>query len=183
HPNVGILAFQELRGVFDSPQEALKTASITEETRYCSEFVGCGFAMKSSVYKATRGFPVWVDIYCEEGCVSIEAQALGYQILYVPSILINHRVDKMKRKREGKNYFRFKKQLRNEANYFIVYYPKPFKALLRLFWSNLKNYAVKDFKYFYIYVVTFFKILLELPKTLKYRYPVKMEIIDYKRKL
>jgi GT2 family glycosyltransferase len=180
---LGIIAYNEIRGVFNTSMDALNASGSRKDNTYCSEFVGCGFAIKNDVYRQTRGFPLWMDIYCEEGCVAIETQALGYKILKANDILINHRVNKNERMASGRNYFRFRKQLRNEANFFIVYYPRPIKALLRLFWHNLKNYGLKDYKYFFIYVVVFFKVIFELPKTLKIRTPVKQEVIVLRRNL
>lgn len=183
NPDVAILAFTEIRGLFNSNSEAIEQLKSDKPSFYTNEFVGCGFAIRSSVYKLTQGFPLWMDIYCEESCVSIEVQAMGYHILHTNEIAINHRVNKKTRRQQGRNYFRFKKQLRNEANYFIVYYPNPIKALIRLFWNNLKGYGVKNLRYFFIYIITFFKVIFDLPKTLKYRNPVKQEVIIQKRHL
>jgi GT2 family glycosyltransferase len=180
---VGIIAYKEIRGVFETDKDALNASGSSTDNRLCSEFVGCGFAIRNNIYKETRGFPLWMDIYCEEGCVAIETQALGYQILKTNDILINHRVNKNERIASGRNYFRFKKQLRNEANFFIVYYPRPVKALLRLFWHNFINYAIKDRRYCYLYVTSIFKICNGLPSILKYRRPVMANVISERRKL
>ena len=51
--NVGVIAFNEIRGVFESDEEALKE-NLESKEYICSEFVGCGFAIKKkciSVYK------------------------------------------------------------------------------------------------------------------------------------
>ena len=63
---------------------------------------------------------MWMDIYGEESCVSIELLDLGYELLWVNDIVINHKVD-LSQEKAGKNYFRFKKQLINSNNFFVVY--------------------------------------------------------------
>src|SRR5690606_13336476 len=145
---VGVLAFQEIKGVFNSDTEALTQRQEILEEFLCSEFVGCGFAIRKEVYQATNGFPLWIDIYGEESCVSIEVLAQGYDILYTNSISVNHRVNREERFKIGRNYFRFEKQLKNTAFYYLVYYPFPLYKISRLLWHNFKKYAFTDWNYF-----------------------------------
>lgn len=179
---LGVIAFQEIRGVYDSDHDAIKRikkgpAFIT------NDFVGCGFAIRKSVYDATRGFPVWIDIYGEEPSVAIEVQNLGYEILYDYDIAVNHRIDPEKRRLSGRNYFRFEHQLQNELRFFTVYYKKPLKRIARLLFHNFKKYSLKDFKYFRIYVKVLFQFIMKLPYILKFRCPVKKETIENKNQV
>jgi len=183
NPNVGILAFEEIKGVFISDVEALKQSQREIKEFLCSEFIGCGFAIKKSVYNKTNGFPVWIDIYGEESCVSIEVLAKGYDILYSNKIKVNHRVDREKRKLDKQNYFRFGKQLKNSTYYFLVYYPFPLINILKLYWHNFKKYALNDFEYCKIYFKTIFVVLINIPKILKYRNSVDKSLIIKMRNL
>lgn len=183
NPNVGILAFEEIKGVFISDVEALKQSQREIKEFLCSEFIGCGFAIKKSVYNKTNGFPVWIDIYGEESCVSIEVLAKGYDILYSNKIKVNHRVDREKRKLDKQNYFRFGKQLKNSTYYFLVYYPFPLINILKLYWHNFKKYALSDFEYCRIYFKTIFVVLINIPKILKYRNSVDKSLIIKMRNL
>lgn len=183
NPNVGILAFEEIKGVFISDVEALKQSQREIKEFLCSEFIGCGFAIKKSVYNKTNGFPVWIDIYGEESCVSIEVLAKGYDILYSNKIKVNHRVDREKRKLDKQNYFRFGKQLKNSTYYFLVYYPFPLINILKLYWHNFKKYALNDFEYCRIYFKTIFVVLINIPKILKYRNSVDKSLIIKMRNL
>lgn len=177
HPNVGILAFQEIKGVFNSDAEALSHKKLTIDEYYCNEFIGCGFAIKNEVYKVTNGFPVWVDIYGEESCVSIEVLAKGFDILNTNRIAVNHRVNLELRIKAGANYFRFGKQLKNATYYYLVYYPFPIIKIARLFWHNFKKYATKDWSYFKIYFQTIRIIVLYLPQLIKFRNPVDIKVL------
>lgn len=179
---IGIIAFQEIRGVYDS--DAIASEHIKSEPAFITnDFVGCGFAIRKSVYDATRGFPVWIDIYGEEPCIAIEVQDLGYEILYDYNIAVNHRIDKEKRKSSGRNYFRFEHQLQNELRFFLVYYKKPLKRITRLLLHNFKKYALKDFNYFKIFMKVFFMFILKLPYVFKFRAPVKQKTIENKNKV
>lgn len=179
YPNVGVLAFQEIKGVFNSDAEALAQKQESLEEYLCSEFVGCGFAIKKNVYDSTRGFPVWVDIYGEESCVSIEVLANGYDILYTNRIAVNHRVNREERFSTGKNYYRFGKQLKNTVFYYLVYYPKPLFKIVRLLWHNFKKYGSSDWNYFFAFFKSLLTIIINLEKVLKYRNPVDSK--DLKR--
>ena len=180
--HIGIVAFQEVRGVFSSDQNALQHSKDLE-AYFTSDFVGCGFAIKKEVYEATNGFPTWIDIYGEEPAVALEVLDLGYTILYQPSIKVNHRVDVVQRKLQGRNYFRFEHQLKNTLRYYLVYYPKPVRKVVRTLLHNFKKYALKDWTYFKAFIKVFFSTLFKLPSILKYRQPVKVETIKNKLNL
>ncbi len=179
---IGILAFQEIKGVFNSDEEALKQA-ITTDSYICNSFIGCGFAIKKNVYNATNGFPKWIDIYGEEDCVALEVISKGYDIKYSSHILINHRVDFASRKTKGYHEFRFQKQLKNTMYYYLVYYRYPLIPIVKLLAHNLKKYAFKSFKYFYNFWKSIITVIITLPKVLQYREPVKTSVIDKKKRL
>ncbi|MEL1240154.1 glycosyltransferase family 2 protein [Flavobacterium flavipallidum] len=183
YPNVGVLAFQEIKGIFNSEDEALAQKEKGVVNYLCSEFVGCGFAIRKSVYDLTRGFPVWIDIYGEESCVSMEVLANGYDILYTNYIAVNHRVNKEERFKTGRNYFRFGKQLKNTAFYYLVYYPFPFYKICRLLGHNFKKYAFKDWNYFIAFFSSVFTIIINLTKVLKYRNPIDSKVLKKIRQL
>lgn len=183
NPHVGIFAFEEIRGIFASDNDALAQSANSKKEFLCSEFIGCGFAIRKSVYMATNGFPVWIDIYGEESCLSIEVLANGYDILYSNEIKINHRVNKEQRKKSKQNYFRFGKQLKNTTYYFLVYYPFPLYNILKLYWHNFKKYALTDWEYFKIYFKTIFVVLIHFPKILTYRHAVDKSLILKMRNL
>jgi GT2 family glycosyltransferase len=183
HSNVGIIAFQEVKGIYASELEALAQSNLPEEEYYTNDFIGSGFAIRKKVYEATNGFPVWIDIYGEESCVAIEVMANGFDIFYSNTIKVNHRVDKEARKNAGQHYYRFGKQLKNTTYYFLVYYPFPFGRIIKLYWHNFRKYALTDAKCFKIYFMTILEVLLHLPRVLKYRNPVEVASINKIRNL
>jgi GT2 family glycosyltransferase len=183
YANLGIIAFQEVKGVFVSDTEARLQSESPKEEFYTNDFIGCGFAIRKEVYEATNGFPVWIDIYGEESCLALEVMNKGFDILYTNVIKVNHRVNKESRKHSGQNYFRFGKQLKNTTYYFLVYYPFPYVRILKLYWHNFRKYALTDIKCFKIYFRTVFEVLLDFPKILKYRNPVDQTLLHKIRNL
>jgi GT2 family glycosyltransferase len=170
---IGIIAFQEIRGVFISDQEALENAEPDIAKYKTNDFVGCGFAIRKEIYEKTNGFPVWIDIYGEESCLAIEVLDLDYEIYYDNTIIVNHRVDRNKRLGQGRNYFRFEKQLKNTIHYFIVYFPNPFIKIMILLLHNFKKYGLHDLTYFQLFWKSTFAACEELFFVLKFRKPIK----------
>ncbi|MDI1305922.1 MAG: glycosyltransferase [bacterium] len=170
---IGIIAFQEIRGVFISDEEALIMAEPKMDSYPTNDFVGCGFAIKKEVYDSTNGFPVWIDIYGEESCLAIEVLDLGYDINYDSTIIVNHRVDRKKRLEQGRNYFRFEKQLKNTIYYYVVYYPNPMLKIARLLFHNFKKYGLYNLTYFKLFWSALFSVTKELRAVLQFRKPVQ----------
>ncbi|WP_083477136.1 glycosyltransferase family 2 protein [Lacinutrix algicola] len=181
--SIGVIAFQEIKGIYKNDSEALASKPKKQLHYLCKEFVGCGFAIKKSTYFNTRGFPVWVDIYGEESCVSIEVIANGEKILYTNNISVNHRVDMAARKKAGNNYFRFEKQLKNTLFYYLVYYKYPAIKILKLIYHNFFKYAIKDFSFFKGFVFAISQAIFKFPNVLKYRKPIATKFIELKDKL
>lgn len=175
---IGVIAFQEIRGLFISDQEALQNAEPNIVQYQTNDFVGCGFAIRKEVYEKTNGFPMWIDIYGEESCLAIEVLDLGYEIHYDNTIIVNHRVDRKKRLGLGRNYFRFEKQLKNTIFYYVVYYPNPMLKIARLLFHNFKKYGLENPTYFQLFWKSIFIAGKELFFVLKYRKPVKKSTLQ-----
>lgn len=170
---LGIIAFQEVRGVFESDDLALQQAEKELIHYQTNDFIGCGFAIKKEVYQKTNGFPLWMDIYGEETCVAYEVLDADYEIIYDNSIIVNHRVNKLQRQQQGKYYFRFQKQLKNTIFFFLVYRKNPSKLILKTIFHNFKKYALKDVTYFRLFWIALFQVLFHFFSVLKYRKPIK----------
>lgn len=165
--NLGILAFIEIKGLFENPKKQL--GHTKKEGFLTTEFIGCGFAVRKKIYDKTIGFPTWIDIYGEETCLSIAVMDLNYDIYFTNQVAVNHRVDIQKRKLQGKNYFRFQKQLQNSFRIYVVYYPNPLPRILRLLWHNFKKYAISDTTYFKLYCLAIGNMFWSFPMVIKVR--------------
>ncbi len=177
--NLAVLAFEEIKGIFENDAQALKN-HIPNEEFYCREFVGCGFVIKKEAYEQTGGFPNWMKIYGEESCLSIELLDLGYTILYTSQISVNHRVNKEERKHLKKTVFRFENQLSNSALFYFAYYPKILipKRLAALIFHNFRKYAFKDSAFFKAFFRALINFLIRIPEIFEYRKVVKKETLE-----
>tara|TARA_R100000935_G_scaffold16940_4_gene33441 strand:- start:2370 stop:3257 length:888 start_codon:yes stop_codon:yes gene_type:complete len=178
NPNLGILAFQEIKGKFEKdivPKDLIRS----EDDFLVNDFVGCGFCIRRKVYDEIRGFPLWIDIYGEEVCVALEVLEKGYDILYTHKISVNHRVDLEIRKLQGANYFRFGKQLKNTSFFYLVYYPFPLllKKITRLYFLNFKKYALQDRYYFKEYLKATKINFMSISKILEFRKPISKKTL------
>lgn len=169
NPKYGILAFYELK-VKDLPL----VMEIPEINYEVNEFVGCGFAIKKSVYQKTNGFPVWMDIYGEEKALATEVINLGFIIHYTSSIIIHHRVDLLNRKKLGYDISRFNKSLLNQSRYILIYYPPldSIFSIFKLYYHNLLKYGLKHRKYFYSWSKIFALFFITIPIYIRYRTPI-----------
>jgi GT2 family glycosyltransferase len=176
---LGIIAFKEIKGIFKSDEEIPESFKKEKQDYLVKDFLGCGFAIKKKVYERTRGFPVWIDIYGEEVCVAMETLDLGYNILFTYKVLVNHRTDKQKLNIAGANYYRFQKQLKNTAFFYMVYYPFPLvlKKIVQLYLMNFMKYALKDRNYFKNFLYSFWQILTSMRKILFFRKQISRETL------
>ena len=169
---LGIIAFQDIRGIFDTDEKVLENANFNQDPYLTSDFVGCGFAISKEAYFSTRGFPTWIDIYGEESCLAIEVLESNYDILHQPKIAVNHRVDTQRRLLAGRNYFRFEKQLKNTFKYYLAYYPNPTFRIAKMLHHNLMKYGLQDFRFFRLFFKSVFNVLIGLPQLPAYRKPI-----------
>lgn len=183
NPNVGIIAFQEIKGLYETDDDALETRETQVLQYQTNDFIGCGFAIKNTIYNKTRGFPAWIDIYGEESCLSIEILDLGSEILYNNQIIVNHRLDRKQRLAKGRNYFRFEKQLKNSIYYYLVYYRNPVFKILKLLVHNFRKYALTDKKCFFLFFKSIFTALKNIVRILKFRKPVSNNTIQKMKSL
>lgn len=179
NPTVAVLTFEEIKGIYENDSCALEH-HIAQNEFLCNSFVGCGFAILKAAYTKIDGFPEWMDIYGEEGAVSIQLMNKGYGILYTSQISVNHRVNRALRKLEGGNFFRFQKQLYNMGMYFLIFYPRHLlpRKLLKLFWHNLSKYAFTDVNFFLAFFKALFLFLLKASFIINKRSPVSEETIN-----
>jgi len=179
---VGVITFREIRGVFTHEELLIKIKENVFPDYKCNDFVGCGFAIRKEVYLATNGFPVWIDIYGEESCVSIEVLANNSEIIHTSKIIVNHRVDNRMRNLNKHNYFRFGKQLTNTTYFYIVYFKYPIVKILRLYWHNFRKYAVTDFRYLSKFCNSIFEVFWNFKALLKHRKPVPNKVLELMKK-
>ena len=174
---VGILAMEEIR-IPGWQDDELGQANSELEEYLTNEFIGCGFAIRREVYSQITGFPIWMTIYGEEACVSIEVLNINYKILFSNRVRVIHRLDRGKRKAHGLDILRFRKQIVNTAGYYIIYHPNPLRKIPRLLTHNFLKYALINMLYFTHYFRAISQLIWKTPFFLKHRSPVKKSTIE-----
>lgn len=106
HEDVGILAFQSRDYYtdelvrFEIPDPPDLVTPPTEEYR-TSAFIGVGVAFRRSVFEDAGDFPTSFIYGFEEMDLSIRALDAGYDILYVPSLVVRHKKSPKARRSES----------------------------------------------------------------------------------
>lgn len=179
NPRLGIIGYKELKGTLQSKPVPKEYVFAKKENVLVKDFLGCGFAIKKSVYDSTRGFPEWIDIYGEEICLAFETLHAGFDIMFTHEIVVHHRKDVQLRKKSGANLFRFEKQLKNTTFFYLVYYPLPLmlKKLLKLYLHNFRKFAVRDPAFLKSFISATIDSVWGIKRVLRYRKPVSKKEI------
>lgn len=103
-------------------------------------FVGCGHVWKMSAWREIPDYPEWLGFYGEENYASMQLFRIGWQVHYLPSVLVQHRVDLLQRRSEPDYARRMRFSLRSGwAAYFIFL---PWKSVVKMMayteWMQLR---------------------------------------------
>lgn len=88
HAQCGAIAFRIFWG--GAPPESEETDEVSHVVK---GFVGCGHAWRMEAWNQIPDYPEWFGFYGEEEVAAMDLFANGWQVWYVPSILVWHRVD------------------------------------------------------------------------------------------
>lgn len=89
-------------------------------------FIGCGFAIRRNLFEKIGWYPESFFIYENETKVSFEIRKAGYEILYDPSCLIQHRANLEQRPGWRRIFY----PTRNNLWLIRQYYPAPIASYL-----------------------------------------------------
>ncbi len=162
HPNCGLLAFRIFWG---------KELPISMESKDIPErvngFVGCGHVWRMETWKLISDYPEWFVFYGEEEFASFQLFKINKEIIYVPDILVNHRVDIVSRRNNNDYQFRLRRSLSSGWFMYFLFYPLrliPQKISYTL-WIQLKNKSFKgDILASKAIFQAIFDVLINLPK-------------------
>jgi len=154
--NCGVIAFRifwskELPSKLDSEDESCKVKG----------FVGCGHAWRMDAWRNIPNYPEWFVFYGEEEFASYQLFKNGWQVHYVPQVLVHHRVEVSNRKSQNDYGIRLRRSLRSGwYNYFLFLpWSQIPKRFLYTFYMQLK---LKVFKGDFKATIAIFKALLDL---------------------
>jgi len=166
--------------IFWGKEELTKTKTNSVPKRV-SGFVGCGHAWRMSDWHKTEGYPGWFVFYGEEDYAAYRLFKLKKEIWYLPSVLVQHRVD-VKERKELKDYqLRLRRALR--AGWYLMFLFFPLRIIPRRIGysiiTQIKKRTFKgDLKGTLAILLGGFDLLIHIPKLLKESNRLSIEEFD-----
>ncbi|MFY0714764.1 glycosyltransferase [Seonamhaeicola sp. NFXS20] len=133
-------------------------------------FVGCGHVWRMEVWRSIPNYPEWFVFYGEEEFASYQLFKAGWEVHYVPEILVHHRVD-IKGRKSHKDYkIRLRRSLRSGWYLYFLFYP--LKTIPRRFlytlWIQIKTKVLKgDFRALLAIFQALGNLVINFPRLLK----------------
>lgn len=140
HENCGVIACRVFWGK-DKP----KSIHSNEAIERVNGFVGCGHVWNIKVWKMIPNYPQWFVFYGEEDFASLQLLKKGFQIHYVPQILVHHRVNVLARKKDKDYQIRRRRSLRSAWYNYFIFYPISIipKKIAYSVLQQIKNHTLK----------------------------------------
>ncbi|WP_374550739.1 glycosyltransferase family 2 protein [Flavobacterium sp.] len=135
-------------------------------------FVGCGHAWRMKAWHEIPDYPEWFEFYGEENYASLELIKNKWLVQYLPSILVQHRVELKKRTQTNKDFsFRYRRALR--ADWYNIFMFYPFSNAIKVFlYSNymqIKKIFSGNFKILKPLILAKIDLVLNIPRVIKNR--------------
>jgi glycosyltransferase involved in cell wall biosynthesis len=133
-------------------------------------FVGCGHIWNMQAWREIPEYPAWFVFYGEEQFAAFQLFKKGWEVHYVPEILVQHRVEIKERKKDKDYYVRMRRALRSGWYLYLLFYPwnKIPKRLAYTLWMQLKLKVFRgDLKAGWAIVLALWDVIVNLPRILK----------------
>jgi len=169
--------------VYWGENEPVHTNS-NEKTLRVKGFVGCGHVWNMKAWNEISNYPDWFVFYGEEEFASFQLFKNGWEVHYLPSVLVHHRVDVRSRKKDKDYRLRLRRSLRSGWYLYFLFYPWKLipKKLTYTLWMQFKLKVIKgDFKAFMAILQAMGDVLINIPRLMKNSNRLSSE--EYKRYL
>lgn len=141
-----------------------------EEIIRTKAFVGCGHIWNMQAWREIPNYPAWFVFYGEEEFAAFQLFKKGWEIHYLPQILVHHRVVVKARKQQSDYQIRLRRSLRSGWYLYFLFYPFltiPKKVLYTL-WIQIKTKMAKgDWIATMAIAQAVFDVIFNFPKLLK----------------
>lgn len=165
NPNAGLLGFR----VFWSKESPVNELTSDLPVRMKS-FVGCGHVWRMSVWSNIPKYPEWFEFYGEEDFASYQLFKKGWEIHYLPQVLVHHRVDLKSRKTNSDYGIRLRRSLRSGWYLYFLFLPIHLipRKMIYSVWIQLKLKVFKgDFQALKALAAALFDLVMASPKIIK----------------
>lgn len=181
HPQCGVIACRILWGI-DVPEQTISN----ESTLRVKGFVGCGHVWNMKAWSTIPDYPEWFIFYGEEDFASYQLLKVGWQVQYVPSILVHHRVNLKTRKKNTDYTMRQRRSLSSGWYLLFLFYPKKLipRKMLYSIYMQLKAKVFKgDLKALQAISLALLDLVVALPKIMKSNFRLTQVELDTYNKL
>ena len=151
------------------------TTTTTAVAQQVKSFVGCGHAWRMKAWQTIPNYPEWYEFYGEENYASLQLFKQGYTVEYVPSVLVQHRVDLKKRTQTNQDFeFRYRRAIRADWYNFFLFYPLNVAVKLFLYsiFMQLKKIVKGEFKITKPLLLAKMDLVLKIKKIFANRNPL-----------
>lgn len=165
NPKCGVIACRIFWGL-ELPDFTFSGEAI-ERTR---GFVGCGHVWNMEAWRDIPDYPDWFVFYGEEEFAAFQLFKKGWEIQYLPTVLVHHRVDVKSRKKQNDYQIRLRRSLRSGWYLYFLFYPLsqiPRRFFYTL-WIQIKKKVLKgDSKAGIAILQAFGDVLVNFTKLMK----------------
>jgi glycosyltransferase involved in cell wall biosynthesis len=140
NPNVGVIGFR----IFWSTSEP-KSIISAEQPHRMKSFAGGAHVFRMKTWDDIPKYPQWFVFYGEEDFLSYQLFKKGWEINYLPEVLVNHRVDLKARKNTADYTIRLRRSLRAGWYLFFLFFP-PQKIPRKMAYSIWVQFKLKVFR-------------------------------------
>jgi glycosyltransferase involved in cell wall biosynthesis len=161
----GLLALRIFWGI-----EPPETSTSSQHAIRVKGFVGCGHVWRMKAWQAIPNYPAWFVFYGEEDFAAYQLFKKGWEIHYLPEVLVHHRVAVKARKNNADYCIRLRRSLRSGWYLFFLFLPiqKIPKKMIYSIWIQLKMKVFKgDWKALQALCLAFMDLLFSIPKIIK----------------
>lgn len=165
NPRCAIIGFR----IFWSILKPESTYTISSNERVKSFGAGASI-WRMDAWNSIPDYPEWFVFYGEEDFASFQLFKKGWEVHYVPEILVHHRVDIKARKNEKDYQLRLRRSLRSGWYLYILFYPWKLipRKMAYTLWIQIKNKALKgDWKATLAIIQAMGDVIINFPKLLK----------------
>ncbi len=163
HPRCGVIAFQIYWGK-EKFSSVLETHDLPSRVK---SFVGCGHVWNLKVWRAIPKYPEWFEFYGEEEFASMELYRNGWEIHYVPSVFVQHRVQLRYRKFDPDYMQRQRRSFRSGWYLYFLFYPLGLipKKILYTFFVQVKTKVFRgDLRAAAGLILAIFDVIINIPR-------------------
>ncbi len=135
NPNCGLIACRIYWG-----KQLPDTTTHKDGQERVQGYVGCGHIWNMKAWRDIPDYPEWFVFYGEEQFAAFQLFKKGWEVHYVPDILVQHRVEVKARKKDKDYSLRLRRSLRSGWYLYLLFYPwrEIPKGFVYTLWMQLK---------------------------------------------